>query len=250
MKKILITAAIAVMAVFMPVVISAQPYILDLSIDPPNPNFGESAVVKITYCSQCCSDGSLAMAISTSPTLLNAQLSGQGQMFVVYGKQNVACQSNLTPVGMPGGTDNSIGCEANNQSGVTTGYNCTLCGGGQGFTYYREYTIKVPSADSFPGCTNTTLYLHAGMKDSNIGGGEWVGFDGTCQHDSTSWTIPLLPPDFTINKKVEGNLQDAGDLFVYSIDYSYQNGQLVITDPLNFGVNSANVSIVSAGPSG
>mgnify|MGYP001498888236 CR=1 FL=1 len=49
MKKILITAAIAVMAVFMPVVISAQPYILDLSIDPPNPNFGESAVVKITY---------------------------------------------------------------------------------------------------------------------------------------------------------------------------------------------------------
>ncbi|HRQ44320.1 MAG TPA: hypothetical protein PLB12_08215 [Candidatus Goldiibacteriota bacterium] len=249
-KKILITAAIAALAVFLPVIISAQPYILDLSIDPPNPNFGESAVVKITYCSQCCSDGSLAMAISTSPTLLNAQLSGQGQMFVVYGKQNVACQSNLTPVGMPGGTDNSIGCEANNQSGVTTGYNCTLCGGGQGFTYYREYTIKVPSADSFPGCTNTTLYLHAGMKDSNIGGGEWVGFDGTCQHDSTSWTIPLLPPDFTINKKVEGNLQDAGDLFVYSIDYSYQNGQLVITDPLNFGVNSANVSIVSAGPSG
>ena len=87
------------------------------------------------------------------------------------------------------------------------------------------------------------------MKDQQLAESEWVtrGTD-PCTSETLSWNIPLFDPDFTVNKKVEGVLQQVGDLMVYSIDYSYQNGQLVITDTLPTPPGGGALRIVSIGP--
>jgi len=235
---------------FIPFSIYANPQILGLSMDPPNPGFGESALVRITYCAQGYNDATIAMAVSINPTATNANVSGAGQVFVLYGNRTVNCQNMLPPNSTPGDAyaDAQIGCRANIQPGNSV-WDCTHCAGPQGVTYYREYTVRIPTADNFPGCSNDRLYLHVGMKDQQLAESEWVtrGTD-PCTSETLSWNIPLFDPDFTVNKKVEGVLQQVGDLMVYSIDYSYQNGQLVITDTLPTPPGGGALRIVSIGP--
>jgi len=83
---------------FIPFSIYANPQILGLSMDPPNPGFGESALVRITYCAQGYNDATIAMAVSINPTATNANVSGAGQVFVLYGNRTVNCQNMLPAI--------------------------------------------------------------------------------------------------------------------------------------------------------
>ena len=59
--------------------------------------------------------------------------------------------------------------------------------------------------------------------------------------------MPLLPSEFNIRKRVEGVIQEQNDLVLFSVDYSYSNGRLTITDtiPSAWG---GDLALVSYGP--
>jgi hypothetical protein len=52
---------------------------------------------------------------------------------------------------------------------------------------------------------------------------------------------------FTMSKTTEGEVQAQGDLVLYSINYTYWNGQLTLTDTIPGG---GDLQLVSFGPAG
>jgi len=89
------------------------------------------------------------------------------------------------------------------------------------------------------------------MRDNNMAESDWDNFSGTdCNaHTTASWSIPVPTADYSIHKRAEGVLQDAGDLMLYSIDFEYGNGPLSITDQLPYPATGQFI-IESAGPLG
>ena len=228
--------------------IYAHPMVNSITIDPPAPNFGDRITVTIDYCGQLYNDHEMAVAISTEPDLMDARISGAGQVFIISG----AGMNNHTsvPAASPGG---EIGWTANPAPGAgAPGTPCTDCDGAEGreFTmvYGDDETLTVPSADNFPGCDNTRLYIHVGFKDANLNDGEYHTLSN-CQEGHYMWDMPVLDTQFTMHKRAEGVVQDEGDLLLFSIDYEYANGALTITDSIP-ALPGGAWDLVSVGPEG
>jgi hypothetical protein len=239
MKKTILLLSFLLISV--PVIFAGNPAITSVTMNPPNPSFGDAVQITVTYCGGMYIGHMLAIAISTQSARDNADLSGTGQVFVVS-RAGVDVPTSQ-PALAPGG---EIGYVAQTNPGGGTP-DCPTCGSGSndGISFTKIYNVHIPPASYFPGCANNTLYLHAGMKDNSIGAGEWQGLPACQANSSNNWTMPLLPKGFTMSKRAEGVLQLTNDLVLYSIDYEYWNGRLLITDSIP---GAGNLTLVSWGP--
>lgn len=228
---------------FLSFILAGNPSITSVTMSPANPMFGDAVQVTVTYCGQLYQDHYIDIAISSQPTRDNADVSGSGQVFVVSraGVDVHTSQPALTPGGQ-------IGFLAQTQPGAVAA-DCMTCGSGSndGKRFTKVYDVHVPDASYYPGCNVTQLYLHVGMKDNNIGAGEWQGLAACQTNTLPGWTIGTLPRNYSISKRVEGVIQDVGDLVLYSIDYEYWNGGLTITDPIPTPP-TGSLELVSWGP--
>jgi hypothetical protein len=204
--------------------------IINLVMSPATPNFGDVVTLDFDYCNDPSdAQGGLLIAFSTFAAAKPSQT--VGQVFVV---SNAGINS--PTIGPVSGTSFSYTMPA------TTGAACTDCSGSTNKKTHYTMKVNVPNANMFPGCNNTNLYLYVGEKDYYLDGTAWVGLDA-CHIQKLSWTIGTPPKQFTVHKRAEGVVSNVGDFILYSIDYTYGNGQLTITDPL-----PANLKIVSVGP--
>lgn len=227
--------------IFTASIVYANPKVISVTMSPTNPTFGDAVQITVTYCSQNNNSAMIDIAISSQPTKTSAELSGNGQVFVVSraGIDVATSQPAATTGGEigwlananpNGGTANCSDCAANAQSAIRT----------------VAYTVHVPPASYFPGCNVTKLYLYVGMKDQNLNAPEWVG-SSVCSSDpaALSWNIGTITKNFTISKRTEGVVQAQDDLVLFSIDYEYWNGPLTITDVVPGG---GDLALVSYGP--
>jgi len=240
MKNIIKISGLLLACLALSTAVFANARIISFTMNPPAPTFGQEVTVNVEYCAQLYVSNQMAMAFSTNPALLNAGLSGVGQVFVVSeaGVDVPTSKPSLTPGG-------AIDYLANTQNGWIATPPCNDCQPNGGQYYNKTFIVHVPPADYFPGCTNNNLYLHVGFKDNNMNEGEWHTL-GACETESISWTIPVFTPDYSLHKSAEGVIQNVGDLVLFSIDYNYQNGPLTITDNIPGG---GNLELVSVGPS-
>jgi hypothetical protein len=232
-----------VIFLFMSFSIYANPKVISVSMVPTAPTFGDAVNITVTYCSQNYNLAMIDIAMSSQSSKTSAELSGNGQVFVVSRAGIDVATSQ--PAATTGG---EIGWIANaNPNGPATG-NCTSCDGNAQSTIRTvTYTVHVPPAAYFPGCNVTKLYLFVGMKDSNLNAPEWVG-SSICGLDpaALSWNIGSIAKNFSISKRTEGVVQVQNDLVLFSIDYEYWNGNLTITDTVPGG---GDLALVSFGPS-
>ncbi len=223
--------------------LAAGPKVISVTMNPSTPTFGDAVDITVRYCSQNYNAAMIDIAISSQPTKTSAELSGNGQVFVVSraGIDVATSQPQAT-------TGGEIGWLANaNPNGPGTG-NCTDCNNNVQSTIRTvTYTVHVPPASYYPGCNVTKLYLYVGMKDQNLNAPEWIG-SSVCALDppALSWNIGTIPRGFSISKRTVGAVQIIGDLVLFSIDYEYWNGPFSITDivPPNGGA----LQLVSFGP--
>jgi uncharacterized repeat protein (TIGR01451 family) len=220
--------------------------VVSVTMSPSTPNFGDLVQITVTYCSQLYNSEYIAIAISSSPTKSSADLSANGQIFVVS-VQGVDVATALPDGGSPGGP---IGWLANaNPNGGTS--NCTDCQPQAGSLHTNVYSVHIPPASDFPGCNISQLYVHVALKDANMNAGDWLasGDTGACSAEPlpVSWTMGTQAKGFTMSKTTEGEVQAAGDLVLYSINYTYWNGQLTLTDTIPGG---GDLQLVSFGPTG
>ena len=223
-------------------IFAGNPHIESVSMWPVNPGFGDAVQITVVYCGQLYQDHYLDVAISSLAARDNADVSGIGQIFVVSraGIDVPTSQPALSPGGQ-------IGYLAQTQPGAVT-VDCATCGSGSddGKRFTKVYNVHVPPAAYYPGCNVSNLYLHVGMKDNNIGAGEWQSLVA-CQTNpvAISWPIGTESKNFTMSKRVEGVLQATNDMVLYSVDYEYWNGRLLLTDSIPGG---GNFTLVSWGP--
>jgi uncharacterized repeat protein (TIGR01451 family) len=238
--KIKIILFIAIFFLFSVISIFADAQVLSVTMNPPNPKFGDLVQVTVNYCAQLYNDEYIAIAISSAATKQNADLSGVGQVFVVSQRGIDVATSQPAPA--PGGV---IGWLANaNPNGGTS--NCSDCSSNQGKLFTQVYNVHVPPASYYPGCNVTNLHLLVGMKDANLNSGDWAGRPACSSEPAPiSWTIGTMVKGFSVSKRTEGVLQAQNDLVLYSIDYSYWNGPLTITDIVPGG---GLLTLVSFGP--
>ncbi len=237
LKILLLTA----MSVFIAVSSAfADAHVISVTMSPANPGFGDLVQVTVNYCAQLYNDEYIAIAFSSAAAKVSADLSGAGQVFVVSDRGIDVATSQPAPA--PGGV---IGYLANVQPGAVAS-DCSDCSSGAGKLFTQTYSVHVPPASSFPGCNITSLHLYVGMKDANLNAGDWAGRPAcSCEPTPVTWTIGTIPKGFNISKRTEGVLQAQNDLVLYSIDYSYWNGQLKITDIVPGG---GQLTLVSWGP--
>ncbi|HDQ25131.1 MAG TPA: DUF11 domain-containing protein [bacterium] len=247
-SSIISTMVFFIILFFSSLSFAGNPQVESITMVPPSPNFGDRITVTVVYCGQLYNKHEIGIAISTVPVPSDARLSGIGQAFIVS-RAGINVHT-ATPAASPGG---EIGWTAHpNPNGGTA--NCQTCGSGSNdgmritVTYGLNEPLTVPSSEYFPGCDPENLYLHVVMKDNNLNDGEYHNRDA-CQVGTISWTIPLLDPFLNIHKRVEGVLQLANDLVLFSIDYSYANGQPRITDAIP-NIPGTTITLVSAGPLG
>jgi uncharacterized repeat protein (TIGR01451 family) len=222
--------------------IYADPRILSVTLNPPNPTFGQTATLTVNYCGDSYNSIWLSAAISTLNTYTNPQISGTGQWFVV----SPTYPTNVQKVA-PGA---SIGYQI--RAGLGTAGTCTDCGGTVNATLGTwTGTITIPNASDFPGCNISQLYLLIRMGQSNLNEGSWITPQACAPNSSgyisPGWAIPTPDCDFTLHKRAEGVLAVATDLLLYSIDYTYSNGKLTITDQIP-SPSSGAFTLVSVGP--
>jgi hypothetical protein len=227
-------------------IMAGDPAISNLVMVPAQPNFGDTVKVDFDVCiEQYMNNAKVAIAVSTFPTFVTANTTGQ--TFVVYNDGS----ADRTP-GPPTTTPRPIG----NDFGVTLPpgpqwadvkdcLSCGSTGAPNGWTKHMSYTFKIPDASWYPGCGITQLYLQVGTDQNTLNSDGWINTVPGCGGQTLAWTIGTPPKSFSIHKRVEGVMSDDGDLAVYSIDYQYGNGKLVITDPLPAG---GEYEIVSVGP--
>ncbi len=211
-------------------IFAANSMVSNLTMTPANPNFGDLVTINFDYCSNNAS-GELIAAVSTFSAL---------QGFPTVGQVLVVSNAGIN---VP--TVGSNGTDLGYKMAMPTGAACIDCGGSAtdgDKTQHYTWQFNIPNSNMFPGCNNTSLHLYIGNKDYYEGSGDWTGISG-CQLNSLSWSIGVPAKEFTIHKRAEGVLNSTGDYILYSIDYTYGNGQLKITDPL-----PANLKIVSVGP--
>ena len=245
------TTALMLTFALAPAVFSFQPKIVSVTMDPPNPGYGDLVNITVSVCAQKYNNAFIDLAISTYPT---RQIPGTGgQVFLVYGTNTNGVTTVDSPlVNMPNSMGGSFA--PSNPADVT---NCADCGDApntpdnQSRIITQTYAVHVPTAQNFTACSIAALYLQVGVRYSNINTGDWVGIQGPPNGCSTSgytlsWPIQTPPTSFNITKRYEGVLQTAGDLVLFSIDYNYANGKgFQIVDSIPGG---GNLALVSSGP--
>ncbi len=208
----------------------AEGKIMNVTMSPSTPNFGDPVTIDFDYCNNSSiSAGRLLIAFSTFATLKPSQT--VGQVFVVS-----SAGINVPTIGPASGTEFNYALPA------PAGSACTDCSSGAGVMKHYTMTVNVPNGNMFPGCNNTSLSLFIGEKDYYMDGATWAGLDA-CHSTKLSWTIGVPAKQFSIHKRAQGVISNVGDLILYSIDFTYGNGDLVITDPL-----PPNLKVVSVGP--
>ncbi len=133
-----------IISLFFAVSAYANGKVVSVTMSPATPNFGDLVQITVTYCSQLYNSEYIAIAISSSPTKSSADLSANGQIFVV----SVAGVDVATALPDGGNPGTAIGYLANaNPNGGTS--NCTDCQPQAGsfiqlftvFTYRRHQII-------------------------------------------------------------------------------------------------------------
>ncbi len=211
------------------------PRIVSVTMNPPNPNFGDMVTITVTYCHSVYQQADINIAISNNPNRL-APGSG-GQIFVV------SVDGVDIKTAYP--SQNRIGYNVYSGSGIPPG-TCTTCETNEtnGNLATRTFIVHIPDKEDFPGCNVTNLYLHVGMKDQ-LYRGDWVGLSACQTNSSVTWQIPMFPRNFNFHKRVEGIANESGDLILYLIDYEYANGPLTITENIP---GNGRLTLVDAGP--
>jgi len=224
------------------------PKVESISMSPPNPGWGQAFVLTMTICDQDSGQAYLAVAISTQNT---PSTPGSGKQIFLVGVNGVNVKTTYQNLWQGG----QMGYDA--VSNVA--YNedtCTDCGVGgspvNGGLRTLTYNLTMPDASDLgaSACDGdaSTLYLLVGTSEYNLDGSAsgWPSLTG-CEMNVVSWTVPAPPADsLTLNKRVEGVLQNVGDLVLFSVDYTYGNGPLTITDAIPGG---GSLALVSVGPS-
>ncbi len=211
----------------------SEPRIVSVSINPANPGYGDLVIVTVVTCDTQWQTPSLAIAASVFST---PQAPGSGgQVFLV--DVNGIDRKDVT-----------FGSSA--QLGMTFTANtnppdCTECSGGSGVLSTRVFTLHMPTADYYTVCNPTNLYIIVGTRNSYMGTGDWTTLP-SCQLGTVTIPIPIPSPYHSIAKRVEGTLQAANDLVLFSVDYKYAGtGTFTITDPIPGG---GNFTVVAYGP--
>jgi hypothetical protein len=222
---------------------AGAPKIISVQVVPSNPGYGDLVNVIVTACVNKYTDAYIDIAFSSSST--RQVVGAAGQVFVVSNAGVDVARVN------PNITGYDIGYVFVASDNTSTN-NCTDCGGDTNSrTITKTFVVHVPDAYFFTSCGESgTLYLHVGMKDSYMGKTDWTGLTACQSFSSTGWTMPIPAKDFTITKSVEGTLQAAGDLLLYKINYSYQNGtgfRIVEDIPANFTVVSYGPTSIPGG---
>jgi len=233
---------------------AGTPAIISMTMNPTNPDWGQQFVLTMQVCHDAYnSENDLVVAVSTS-NVYNPAPTG-GQIFLISSQgvdahsANPKCQNGQLAYN---GCDMGYTLPVPNPTPVLNCDTCTNGGGFDGYTQNLQFNLTMPqSSDMGTACGSTTLYLLAATKSSGLSSTDWTGTSaGVCNNSEgadLSWPLPTPPPgSLSIDKRATGMLQDTGDLVLFSIDYTYGNGQLVITDPLP-GV--AGLTLVSVGPS-
>ncbi len=240
LKKVLIT--ISMLMSFS--LLYADGKVVSVTMNPATPNFGDLVQITVTYCAQLYNSEYIAIAISSQPNKVSADLSADGQIFVVS-VAGVDVATALPDGGNPGGP---IGYLANaNPNGGTT--NCNDCQPQSGKLFTNVYNVHIPPASDFPGCNISKLYIHVALKDANMNAPDWLSAPACSSEPAPSfnWTMATSAKGFTMSKTTEGEVQAQGDLVLYSINYTYWNGQLTLTDTIPGG---GDLQLVSFGPAG
>ncbi len=246
LKKINIFIGIIILILSGSLLYAGSPQIISENIAPASPGWGQQFILTLQMCvDQYSTPNELLVAVSTSSTFQPAQTGGQ--IFLI----------SSDGINIPDTNPN------NGSSGTDFGYhmpqpspfvaNCTDCGSGSGMLVTESYNLTMPSAQQMgTACGSTTLNLLIGAQTSYFGGSLWTALsNGACSTSGSgavlSWSLPTPPANsVTLDKRVEGVLQSVGDLVLFSIDYTYGNGSLTITDALPGG---GSLALVSVGPS-
>lgn len=237
MKKYKIVIAV-ILAFFVPAIIFAgEPKIISVTMNPVNPGYGDLVTIEVTACVDKNFDNFIDLAISNSA--LRKSVGSAGQVFVV----------STAGVNVPMVNPNIAASEVGYlfaASAPAAVNDCTDCSGNiNSYTVTRQYVLNMPSSSFYGSCGETgQLYLHAAMKQSNLAKGDWMGITTCSYSQAASWAQPVPVQNFTVAKNVEGTLQTAGDMLLYKVDYTYQNGAgFRIADNI-----PAGFTLVSYGP--
>ncbi|HDQ25579.1 MAG TPA: hypothetical protein ENN43_02400, partial [bacterium] len=214
----------------------ANPRVISITLDPPNPVFGQTVDVTVVFCANKNNLAKMGLVVSQYDTI---QAVGTGGQIFLVSERGV----NVPAVNFPG---DDIGYTAAPQDGGAVN-DCTDCANSTASRIVSTtYTITIPPAGYFTACDATNLYVHVGMANSYLGNSGWSTLiPDSCRQGTYSWAMPVVPPYFQVSKRYEGVLQAPGDKIVFSMDYEYANGSnFRIQDAVPAGFN-----ILSYGPS-
>ncbi|MBP7793270.1 MAG: hypothetical protein KA120_09465 [Candidatus Goldbacteria bacterium] len=225
-------------------IFAGAPKIISVTMSPTNPSYGDLVNIYVTACVNKYTPALIDIAFSNSSS--RSTPGTAGQVFVV---STVGVDK---PSVNPGASSDDIGYTFAASDGSATS-DCTDCGGDTNSrTITKMYTVHVPDSLYYTNCGETgTLYLHVGMKDSYLGKGDWSDRLEACNsYSSSGWAQPMPSQRFAIAKSVEGTLQASGDLLLYKIEYTYQNGngfRIVEDIPSGFSVVSYGPTAITGG---
>ncbi len=217
--------------------------ITGVTINPPNPALGQPFNLSIQMClDEYNTPNELVVAASTSSAFQNPGINGQVFLLSSLGVDVHSSNPNNASNGYV-----DFGCHLTQPTPFVT--NCTDCAGSYAMSVTESYNLTMPSAAELGSqCGGaSTIYLQIGSYSFYFYNTTWTSlYNGACGAYETSWALPAPPANsITLSQRAEGELQSVGDLVLYSIDYSYGNGPLTITDSLP---GSGNLSLATYGP--
>jgi len=217
--------------------------ITGVTINPPNPGLGQSFSVSIQMClDEYDNPNDLAVAASTSSAFQNPGTSGQ-----VFLLSSLGVNVHSSNPNNAGSGDTDFGYQLTQPSPFIA--NCSDCASSYAMSVTESYNLTMPSAAELGSqCSGaSTIYLLVGSYSFEFLSYDWTSlYSGDCGAYVTSWSLPAPPANsITLDQRAEGVLQSVGDMVLYSVDYTYGNGQPTITDSLP---GNGSLALVSYGP--
>ncbi len=237
------------------IIFAGAPKLLNYTITPPNPGWGDLITIDANFCLGEYTQHNLVL-IAVSQFNTPKIPSTAGQIFYVYGRPQGNNIVGVPWLGPDATSGDSFGYDLGDGPQWADPKNCTDCGGSQGWTVNKKFTFTMPSADEFPDCNVTSLYILIRTELSYLSKTQWTDFSDACKSEVIPITIGVPPRDFNIHKRIEGTIaaNTSGDLVLISIDYEYGDGQLRITDVVPSGLKflqaGPKASVTSQPPAG